>query len=61
MNNEEKELLAADLVDSGEPCPGVDAVDQFMDWYRIRCETRSSRSRSRWAKPVRIVLFDTSF
>ena len=50
MTNEEKELLVANLVDNSERCPDVDAVDQFMDWYQIRCEARSSRSCRRWVK-----------
>ena len=36
MTNEEKDLLIAYLVDSGEIDPDGDVEAQFLDWYRNR-------------------------
>ena len=36
MTNEEKDLLIAYLVDSGEIDPDGDVEAQFLDWYQVR-------------------------
>ena len=36
MTNEEKDLLIAYLVDSGEFDPDGDVEAQFLDWYQVR-------------------------
>ena len=36
MTNEEKTLLTAYLVDTGELDPDGDVEDQFEDWYQVR-------------------------
>ena len=41
MTNEEKDLLIAYLVDSGEIDPDGDVETQFLEWYQVRDQTVS--------------------
>ena len=49
MTNEEKDLLIAYLIDTGEIDPDSDVEAQFLDWYRVRegkCTERRTTRRS---------------
>lgn len=36
MTNEEKDLLIAYLIDTGDIDPDGDVAGQFLDWYQVR-------------------------